>query len=198
LQQAVAIAEKLIREKPGILDNVVLLASTYSRLARLENIRDNPRGVLAWSGKGLQTLQPIIDKEPRHTLARREFTDLRIGRAVALAQLGDHAQAAKDAGVIAKERDLTRVDVYNVACVYSRCAQAASKDANLPGAAARSQIGPQGGLAEQYADRAMDALRLSVAKGFSSIPALRTDPDLDPLRKREDFGKLLKELTESD
>jgi serine/threonine protein kinase len=190
LERAVAIAEKLTREHPDNIDHSVLLASSYSRLARLENNRSNPQGVLDWSGKGMQVLQRAIEKEPRHTSARRELNDLRIGRAVAVAQLGDHVQAAKDASEMASERDLTAVDIYNLTCVYSRCSEAAGKDMNLPNAA-------RAPLKQQYADRAMDALRLAVAKGFKSVPALRTDADLDPLRQRDDFTALLREMARS-
>jgi len=91
---------------------------------------------------------------------------------------------------MASERDLTAVDIYNLTCVYSRCSEAAGKDMNLPNAA-------RAPLKQQYADRAMDALRLAVAKGFKSVPALRTDADLDPLRQRDDFTALLREMARS-
>jgi hypothetical protein len=45
-----------------------------------------------------------------------------------------------------------------------------------------------------YADQALAMLRTAVAKGFQDAAQLKQDPDLDPLRKREDFRKLLADL----
>ena len=42
-----------------------------------------------------------------------------------------------------------------------------------------------------HADQAMATLRRSVAAGYRDLLSLRTDPDLDPLRSRQDFRMLL-------
>lgn len=47
---------------------------------------------------------------------------------------------------------------------------------------------------QAQADRAMDALRQAVAKGYRAVEPLRTDPALDPLRSRSDFRMLLLDL----
>jgi hypothetical protein len=49
-------------------------------------------------------------------------------------------------------------------------------------------------LKTQDADRAMEFLRQAVAKGFQDAAALKTDPDLAPLRSRDDFRELMQEL----
>jgi hypothetical protein len=49
-------------------------------------------------------------------------------------------------------------------------------------------------LAVRYADRAMDFLRQAVKAGWKDAPHIRMDTDLDPLRGREDFRKLVEEL----
>jgi hypothetical protein len=40
----------------------------------------------------------------------------------------------------------------------------------------------------------MDVLRQAVANGFGNVPLIQTDHDLDSLRSRDDFKKLLAEL----
>jgi tetratricopeptide (TPR) repeat protein len=190
LEKAAAIGEKLLRTHPDVLDFVVLLGHCCSRLARFENGRGRAQAVLAWCDKGIQTLQRVIDLEPRHSLARRVLKDLRIGRAVALAQIGDYGQAAQGADEMAREDGLTPVDVYNLACVYARCAEAAGRDAHLP-PAGRAQ------LQERYAGLAMDSLRQALAQGFMSVPAIETEPDFVVLREREDFKKLLRALAKT-
>jgi tetratricopeptide (TPR) repeat protein len=186
LRRAADIGERLVREHPDVLDHAVLLASSYNRLARFENGRGNLQAVRAWCDKGIQTLQKVLEKEPRHSGALRDLNDLRVGRAVALARTGEYARAAEDAEEMARQEGLTPVDVFNVACVYARCLEAAGKDAKLS-AAERAR------RAEQYGRRATESLREALARGFQAVPVLRTDPDLQPLQRREDFRQLLRE-----
>ena len=48
--------------------------------------------------------------------------------------------------------------------------------------------------AQLYSDAAMKALREAVSKGYKDVRNMKTDTDLDPLRQREDFQKLVAEL----
>ena len=45
-----------------------------------------------------------------------------------------------------------------------------------------------------YSDQAMAMLRDAVAKGFRNAAHMKNDPDLDTLRQRDDFKKLVAEL----
>jgi hypothetical protein len=47
--------------------------------------------------------------------------------------------------------------------------------------------------ARSYADQALTRLRVAVAKGFTNAEHLKKDPDLDPLRSRTEFQKLVAE-----
>jgi hypothetical protein len=49
-------------------------------------------------------------------------------------------------------------------------------------------------LAQSYGDRALQALRQAVAKGYKDPALMKKDTDLDPLRQRDDFKKLLAEV----
>jgi hypothetical protein len=49
-------------------------------------------------------------------------------------------------------------------------------------------------LQGQYADRAMEFLHRAVVNGFENAAAYNKDPDLAPLRSREDFQKLVREI----
>ena len=46
----------------------------------------------------------------------------------------------------------------------------------------------------EYADRAMELLQKAVNAGFNNAARMATDPDLDPIRPRTDFKKLVDEL----
>jgi hypothetical protein len=50
------------------------------------------------------------------------------------------------------------------------------------------------GRKHEYADRAMDLLRKAVKAGFKDAAHLKKDTDLDALRGRDSFKKLLAEL----
>ncbi len=47
---------------------------------------------------------------------------------------------------------------------------------------------------QEYTDRAMALLGKAVKAGYQDAAHMRKDTDLDPLRKREDFKKLIAEL----
>ena len=69
------------------------------------------------------------------------------------------------------------------------CAHAA-----LAGLAGRAGSGVSAAEAVREADAAMALLRKTVATGYRSPDIFRTEAALDPLRRREDFQKLLAEL----
>ena len=48
--------------------------------------------------------------------------------------------------------------------------------------------------AERYAAAAVKTLGQAVAAGYRNLPWMKRDPDLDPLRSRDDFKGLVNEL----
>jgi hypothetical protein len=82
---------------------------------------------------------------------------------------------------------LNRTDagsLYNAACIR---AITAAVQAKAPGADAVR-------LAKDDSDRAMAWLTKAVAAGFKDAAHMKKDTDLDALRSREDFKKLMAEL----
>jgi hypothetical protein len=63
----------------------------------------------------------------------------------------------------------------------------------LAGLGGQAQSGVSAAEAAAFADQAVAALRDAVQSGWGQYYELK-DPDFDPLRKREDFQKLLAEL----
>ena len=51
---------------------------------------------------------------------------------------------------------------------------------------------------KHYADRAVEEFRLSLADGFVDVPLFLKDEDLDPIRDRDDFKKLLAEAQQAE
>jgi hypothetical protein len=106
-----------------------------------------------------------------------------------LVRLQDHRAAAKVAAELARTSFDPVEDPYNAACLVTLCVPLAKQDTGLP-EHNRSQ------LAEEYAEQAMDLLREVVQRGFKDAEHMKKDPDLDPLRARDDFKKLMAVLEE--
>ena len=73
------------------------------------------------------------------------------------------------------------------AWTLARCVPVVEKDDKLDEAKRRAEM-------QFYADQAMAMLRDAVAKGYKNADDMKTDKDLDPLREREDFKKVVAEL----
>jgi hypothetical protein len=101
---------------------------------------------------------------------------------------GRPAEAAasfRSADAIVKQLPtLTPSNYYILACCHAQLAGVAAD--------ARSGLMAEEGKAET--ERAMGALKQAVAAGFNAVARLRSDASLDPLRSREDFQKLAKQL----
>jgi serine/threonine protein kinase len=78
-------------------------------------------------------------------------------------------------------------DAYDAACLLSLCVPVVVKHDKLDAKQRKA-------AAQFYGDAAMKFLRDAVSKGYKDVMQMKTDTDLDPLRQREDFKKLLAEL----
>jgi serine/threonine-protein kinase len=116
---------------------------------------------------------------------------VRVHRAYALARVGNHARAAREARALADQAPPAAHRVYDLACVYARCLGAVRADAQLP-------LEEREQMARRYADRAVGLLSQARAaglfQGWDSLEHLKKDPNLDPLREHEGYRKLLGEL----
>jgi tetratricopeptide (TPR) repeat protein len=105
-----------------------------------------------------------------------EQTSYLATRALSLAYTGQVAEAVADVAQLTKRSTWNPIDWYNFACVNSLASD------KLPD------------KKQDHADRAMELLEHAVKAGFSEAAHMATDPDLGPLRDREDFKKLLSQL----
>jgi serine/threonine protein kinase len=114
--------------------------------------------------------------------------ETRLKRAATLARLGRYAEAVKDTAEV-PIKSTAKLDAdWEVCCVFVLASQAVRKDGSLSTA-------EQVKRADDYAHEAVQTLEKARAKGYFKNPnnrhALTHDPDLEPLRARTDFKKLL-------
>src|SRR5262249_11648194 len=119
---------------------------------------------------------------------------MRLYRPNPLARLGEHVQAAKEMETLLTEGHARALNLSTFSWVYALCSAAAAHDARLP-AAERED------LADRYGRRAVELLRKAQAAGYFQDPGrlarMKDNKDLDPIRSRPDFRKLLAELDTS-
>jgi tetratricopeptide (TPR) repeat protein len=184
-QKALQIVESLAREHPDVLLYEHDLGRCYLDLAMTADLAGRSEAVLPRLDKAIDILEKVVGKG--HRSAGDELFSARLLRTGVLAGRGDHLRATDEASTLARLEDLHPVNLYNIACVFARSSAAADKDTRLSPA-------DRDRLQTQYADRAMQFLHQAVAKGYQNAPELKSDPDLAPLRLREDFQKLVQEV----
>jgi tetratricopeptide (TPR) repeat protein len=208
----------LTRSHPEVGSYRADLAGTYVNLGNLTYVQGRPADALDWYAKGITMLRQVLDTNPQLAISRLFLRNAYWGRASALTQLGRHAEAAKDwahaaelgqggmktflrlrralslahsgdhtpavaeANALAEAKDAQALTLYNAACV---CALASSSVKGDPK------------LAEKYASRAVELLRQAAAKGYKDVAHMKKDPDLDGLRGRDDFKKLMAQMEQA-
>jgi serine/threonine protein kinase/tetratricopeptide (TPR) repeat protein len=105
-------------------------------------------------------------------------------RAQCCQKLGDVVGCRSSAEMLEKLNRTDAPNLYNAACVRALTASLQ----------ARAKVPDAPRLALEEADRAMAWLTKAVAAGWEDAAHMRKDPDLDSLRNRDDFKKLLAEL----
>jgi serine/threonine protein kinase/tetratricopeptide (TPR) repeat protein len=187
LEQALKTFEKLAQEHPDVLEYVYDQGHCYSLLASAAEPAGRSDVALARCAKAIEILEQVVRRG--YSQGRRDLFNARVQRALVLLGRGNHARATEEANALAAQEGLSPNNLFNITCVFARSSAVAQKDTKLS-AADRASV------RARYADRAIDFLRQAVGKGFQNAVLLKTDPDLAPLRSREDFQKLTEQVAQ--
>jgi tetratricopeptide (TPR) repeat protein len=184
---ALALYKQLAADFPGTPDYRNGLATTLGSLALVANQRRD----FAQAQRYLQEAEPHHQAALRANLRDpdyRLFYQNSLGALVVTsAGLGDRAAAVQAA---VRRRDLgwdPPGDAFGAASALALCVPIVEKDDQRSEEERAQQ-------ARFYADQAMGMLRDAVAKGHKDVAHMKQDADLDPLRNRDDFRKLVAEL----
>ena len=217
LAASLNIYKQLVDHLPNVPHYQINLGNgynSYGELLKHEGLLDES---LLWFDKAIQTLGAFYEKDPRQVKVKmllvaslegrsqvyyhlKRYDDaikdldqavelnppqamalLRSDRARSRAQIDRTTESLAEAMEVAKadpkdSGEFQNLVLYNLACVY----------AITSGKIADKQ--------QEYADRAMELLNSAVAAGYNKADSMAKDPDLDPLREREDFKQLLQSL----
>jgi tetratricopeptide (TPR) repeat protein len=186
-REAVALQQRLAHDAPAVPNYQNDLAGSLINLALLAQNRQDWTEARRLLAEALPHHQAALKANPRHPVYRDYFRGYCQQLGDTLLHLGDHAGAAAAADRLAELAVEPANDLYQAAGFLARAVPLAAKDNKLPEAKRKE-------LAKAYADRAMTALRQAVEKGFKDFAHLKKDADLDPLRERDDFRRLLADL----
>jgi serine/threonine protein kinase len=187
-QQALGIFKKLEQEHPDVLEYAYDVGRSHMELGWTADIGGRPKVALEEYAKAIEIMEKVMERG--YLRAREKLQDTRIRRALLLAKRGDHARPTEEAEAVVRQGPCSSRNLYNAGCVFSLASAAADQDIKLSPA-------ERNRLKARYANQAMDYLRQSVAQGYRNPSIIKPDHDLDPLRGREDFQKLLAELEAS-
>jgi serine/threonine-protein kinase len=220
LRRALALWQKLVQADPEDIESAARLGGVYSSIDTLFGDAAELPDILDWYGRIIKVLErPTADRRSqterktalrniywkraealarvnRNTEALRDWdhvlaleTDgdrawFRLSRALTLARLGQRKAATAEVAELSGKVRIADDLLYLTAQVYAVSSASAQKDDNLGPADRRK-------FADQYADRAIDALTRAGAAGFfqsrDNLERLKKDPAFERLRSRKDF-----------
>jgi eukaryotic-like serine/threonine-protein kinase len=134
--------------------------------------------------EALPLIDELVAKAGRPSLPPSQVSTLIALRVQRFQKSGDLAECRASAEMLEKLNQTDAMSLYNAACCRAMVAslQAKAKDPD----AVR--------LAKQEADKAMAWLTKAVALGYKDAAHMKKDTDLDALRDRADFKKLVADL----
>jgi tetratricopeptide (TPR) repeat protein/tRNA A-37 threonylcarbamoyl transferase component Bud32 len=185
--EALSLYKQLVADFPSQPDLRNDLAGTCLNLALLDEQQRNWAAAKQLLLEGRPHHLAALKANPRHP-TYRQFYRTHLGVLTTIhAGLLEQEDAVRTAET---RRDLgwdAPADAYDAACCLSRCIPVVAKHDKL-GDKQRKEA------ARFYGDAAMKLLREAMSKGYKDLPHMGKDTDLDPLRQREDFKKLVAEL----
>jgi tetratricopeptide (TPR) repeat protein len=184
---ALDLRKRLAADFPTVLDYQNELAGTMVNRAILHHMCKEFQAARQLLEEALPHHRAALEANPRHPEYRQYYCENRFRQTLTLLSLCDHTAASATAEQLAQAAVDRIGDNYNAACYLARCVPSAEKDDKLDETERKM-------LVQRYGERALKLLRQAVQKGFKDVQQLKTDPDLAPLRAREDFQQLVAEL----
>ena len=211
-KKAMSIREKLATGFPSAQGFQVSLGGVYCNLGKLKRVRGGSADSVIWFEKAIDILRPLHRNEPRDVTIKLFLRNAHWERALAYDQVRQHSAADKDWDRAAELSSGAEKLQLRALRANSKLSAGQVKEAVVEVNRLRALPEWRAGelylfarvysLAsteivnekQEYADAAMEMLQKAVKAGYKEAAHMKADPDLDPLRDRDDFKKLLAEL----
>ena len=201
--QALELFEQLDRRFPDMVSYQRDLYLAYDMAARLRSQQGEIKLALKLAGQTRTVLERLVAQHPRKLVFQVDLSRCHgfIGRLLYRSQRFTEALRSFQLAVDLLESlpQLDPASSYQLAANLALCVSLIGAG---PAAAApddEAELSPADRLRRQiYGTRAVAALNSAVTGGFASLEVCQSDVDLDSLRDRPDFQKLLKEMAEKD
>jgi serine/threonine-protein kinase len=187
--EALTIQKQLAADFADQSDFQNILAVALVNLGGLCNLRGDFQGAKARLEEAFPHHQAALEANPQNPKYRQCFGTNLVKLVQACAGLRDQVAALEAAK---KLHDLgwdPPGNAYDAACALALCVPIVKEDQQLDAAKRESAM-------MFFADEAMKMLHAAVTKGFKDHKQMMEDTDLDSLRGREDFQKLIQDLGE--
>jgi serine/threonine protein kinase/predicted RNA polymerase sigma factor len=185
--QALNIQKQLAADFPNQPDLRNELAGTCVNLAVLHQQQGNWAAAKRMLLEGRPHHLAALKANPRHPTYRQFYCNHLMVLTKVHAGLLEQEDAVRTAETCRNLGWNTPADAYNAACLLSLCVPIVAKHDKLDDKQRKE-------AAQFYGDAAMKLLSEAVSKGYKDVANMKKDTDLDPLRQREDFQKLIAEL----
>jgi tetratricopeptide (TPR) repeat protein len=186
-QEALAIAQKLANSNPAVTRFQSELGIIHNLIGRLHAREKRFSEAFASFERGLDILQKLADANATNTDFMFRLGDGHAARGRAHVRAGHSAEAASDL-----RRALALLEQAKTSEAYLSVERSRAL-ALLAGLAADGKSGVTAAEAAAFADQAVAPLRDALQAGWGRYEEL-AEPDFDPLRKRQDFQKLIAEV----
>jgi tetratricopeptide (TPR) repeat protein len=184
---ALGLQKQLAADFPKVASCQNDLAGRLVKLANLNQQRRQFAAAVQLLEQARPHHQAALAADPKNATHRQLHRNSLRVMAECLLGLADHARLATTAEELGGLGYDPATDTYNAACYLCRCVALADKDPQLPETRRKE-------LAQNYADRALALLRQAIVRGYEDPAHMKKVPDLQPLRARDDFKKLLADL----
>jgi serine/threonine-protein kinase len=186
-KEAVDVFQRLVKDHPDVPLYRWRLAVVWTDLGTMYRNGRRLQEAKTCLESANAVFSQLLQQYPGNGKYKARSDHCKVLLAVFTLDMGDYSSALEQAERVLREKPQSESTWYNTACLYSLAVPLVRKDEKLP-AARRME------LAQQYGTRAVELLHEAVARGFALVASLREDPDLEAVRDRDDFKKLLQKL----
>jgi eukaryotic-like serine/threonine-protein kinase len=199
--QALELFEQLDRLFPDLVSYQTGLYLSYDMAGQLRAQQGKIKLAPRLAGQARTVLERLVDQHPKELIFQIHLSRCHgfIGRLLSRSWTFTEALCSFQRAVNLLESlpQLNSTDSYQLAVNLALCVSLIGAGPAMAPPDDEAELSPADRLRRKvYGTRAVTALNRSVAEGFASLEVCQSDADLDSLRDRPDFQKLLKEMAE--